>query len=169
MKTINDLVDELNRLFDDSEFYIERRDAYDVMDGYVIYMKNHVVIDIVSELIEIDEKDNRWCAGREFGSASEDIQKTIMDFIYTTDSNHWFDEPEKKYNIIIGENKREKLKTAYHKLSNGTYIGDAVEEDDLKTDRYIFTESEIEQLKSTLPENMAKIVDLGKVEVKDED
>lgn len=53
-------------------------------------------------------------------------------------------------------------------MHDGTYIADLIEEDDLKTDRYRFTESEIKDLKATLPENMAKIVDLGKVEVKDD-
>ena len=100
------------------------------------------------------------------------VQKDIMDFIYTTDSNHWFDEPEKKYNIVIAEdvNKNNVVhwKTAYQKKSKGVEINDAVDEKDFINDDFIFTESEIEELKSNLPENMAKIVDLGKVEVKDE-
>lgn len=58
--------------------------------------------------------------------------------------------------------------TAYRKKSKGIEIWDSAKENDLTLDEYIFTESEIEELKSTLPDNMAKIVDLGKVEVKDE-
>lgn len=54
------------------------------------------------------------------------------------------------------------------KKSKGIEIWDSAKENDLTLDEYIFTESEIEQLKSRLPYNMAKIVDLGKVEVKDE-
>lgn len=48
-------------------------------------------------------------------------------------------------------------------------VTDTAGEYELVSDQYQFTESEIEDLKATLPENMAKIVDLGKVEVNDED
>lgn len=168
MKTLNDLVDKLNN-------YVEVEDGelgkYHIEQGgdkrYYLYEQYYAPDDGLLVVFAPDYP--HWIINWDLGGVNHIDQEKIMDFIYTTDSNHWFDEPEKKYNIIIGENERGKLKTAYHKLSNGTYIGDAVEEDDLKTDRYIFTESEIEQLKSTLPENMAKIVDLGKVEVKDED
>lgn len=162
MKTLNDLVKRLNIFFGYGDFYIDKDDE---METYTIFMKD---LGTVGGLIELSKEYKSWIALPSFGLASADVQKNIMDFIYSTDSNHWFDEPVKKYNIIIGENERGKLKTAYHKLSDGTYIGDAVEEDDLKTDRYIFTESEIEDLKSKVSERSAKIIDLGKVEVKDD-
>lgn len=94
-----------------------------------------------------------------------------MDFIYTTNSNHWFDEPEKKYNIVIGKDVGtygDCVKTAYRKEDKGIEVWDSAKEGNLTSDKYIFTESEIEDLKAPLPDNMAKIVDLGKVEVKDE-
>lgn len=162
MKTINDLVAKLNSYVAYGEFYIGKGKN----DNYLLYARNELVED--STVFDFAKGQPYWSIYPPLGAMHNQIQEDIMNFVYTTDKEHWFDEPEKKYNIIIGEDEQGKLKTAYKKFSNGTYIGDAAEEDDLKTDRYRFTESEIEDLKATLPENMAKIVELGKVEVKDE-
>lgn len=167
MKTNNGLVkglvNELNGLFGYGDFYIEKDDE---MDSYTLYMK---ALGTVGGLIELSKEYKSWIALPSFGLASADVQKNIMDFIYTTDSNHWFDEPEKKYNIIIGEDMSGNFKTVYYKAGNVVDVTDTAGEYELVSDQYQFTESEIEALKATLPENMAKIVELGKVEVKDED
>lgn len=168
MKTLNDLVDKLNN-------YVEVEDGelgkYYIEQGgdkrYYLYEQYYAPDDGLLVVFAPDYP--HWIIKWDLGGVNHIDQEKIMDFIYTTDKEHWFDEPEKKYNIIIGKNERKKIKTAYQKLYDGTYIADSVEEDDLKTDRYIFTESEIEDLKATLPDNMAKIVDLGKVEVTNED
>ena len=164
MKTINDLIEYLN---------YNERDVYSLTD-----LEDKVLISregiMGSILLMTVYKSNagfpfEWHISSDFHFEQFSVQEKIMRFFINSNPNHWFDEPEKKYNIIIGKNEREKIKTAYQKLHDGTYIADSVEEDDLKTDRYIFTESEIEDLKSTLSEQMAKIVDLGKVEVKDDE
>ncbi|CAI2677665.1 hypothetical protein AKUH3B102A_PHAGE100180 (plasmid) [Apilactobacillus kunkeei] len=90
MKTLNDLVNELNRLFGYGDFYIDKDDE---MDSYVLYMKD---LGTVGGLIELSKEYKSWIAQPSFGLVSIDVQKEIMDFIYTTDRNHWFDEPEKK-------------------------------------------------------------------------
>lgn len=54
------------------------------------------------------------------------------------------------------------------KTAHGVKVWHASPEKDFINDEFIFTESEVEDLKSELPENMAKIVDLGKVEVNNE-
>lgn len=163
MKTLNDLVEYLN---------YNERDVYTLTD-----LENKVLICregiMGSILLMTVYKSNagfpfEWHISSDFHFEQFSVQEKIMRFVINSNPNHWFDEPEKKYNIIIGKNEREKIKTAYRRLYDGTYIADSVEEDDLKRDRYIFTESEIEDLKATLPDNMAKIIDLGKVEVKDE-
>ena len=157
MKTINDLVNKLNNYYD-----LEFRVA-NTGDGYCIEddMYTYICFD-----------NGHWDIISGFCMLHHEVQKEIMDFIYTTDSNHWFDEPEKKYNIVIAEdvNKNNVVhwKTAYQKKYKGVEINDAVDEKVFINDNFIFTESEIEELKSNLPENMAKIVDLGKVEVKDD-
>lgn len=163
MKTINDLVKKLNIFFGYGDFYIDKDDE---MDSYTLYMK---ALGNAYGLIELSKEYKSWIALPTFGLASADVQKDIMDFIYTTDKDHWFDEPEKKYNIIIGEDAGHNWQSAYKKCRFGAKVNDAVREEDLTLDDYQFTESEIEQLKSTLPDNMVKIVDLGKVEVNDED
>lgn len=168
MKTLNDLVDKLNN-------YVEVEDGelgkYYIEQGgdkrYYLYEQYYAPDDGLLVVFAPDYP--HWIINWDLGGVNHIDQEKIMDFIYNTDKEHWFDEPEKKYNIVIGENVRGKLKTAYHKLRNSAYVCSAVEEDDLKTDRFIFTESEIEDLKSKVSERSAKIVDLGKVEVTNED
>lgn len=162
MKTINDLVDHLNATFDYADFSIS---ADNKQQFYYIFM---TTITEYGELIEFNQQSKDWDIMPTLGKSNNEIQKEIMDFIYTTDSNHWFDEPEKKYNIIIGEDMSGNFKTVYYKVGNGVDVTDAAGEYELVSDQYQFTESEIEDLKATLPENMAKIIELGKVEVKDE-
>lgn len=166
MKTNNGLVkglvNELNGLFGYGDFYIEKDDE---MDSYTLYMK---ALGTVGGLIELSKEYKSWIALPSFGLASADVQKNIMDFIYTTDKEHWFDEQEKKYNIIIGEDMSGNFKTVYYKAGNGVDVTDTAGEYELVSDQYQFTESEIEELKSKVSENSAKIIDLGKVEVKDE-
>lgn len=167
MKTNNGLVkglvNELNGLFGYGDFYIEKDDE---MDSYTLYMK---ALGTVGGLIELSKEYKSWIALPSFGLASADVQKNIMDFIYSTDSNHWFDEPEKKYNIIIGEDVNGEYKSAYKKWWNGAEVSDEVNEDDLTSDEFKFTESEIEVLKSKVSTHSAKIIDLAKVEVTNED
>lgn len=166
MKTINDLVKKLNVFFGYGEFYIEKDDE---MNSYTLCVK---YLGSLYSLVEFDKEYKDWIVEIKFGLVPAEIQKMIMDFIYTTDKEHWFDESEKRYNVVIGEDvKREGdcVKTAYRKNGDGVEVIDSTDENDLTLDEYIFTESEVEDLKSELPENMAKIVDLGKVEVKDED
>lgn len=163
MKTINDLVDKLNASFDYADFYIDRDDE---AETYTIYMGMPDHTYNVIELI----KDGRWIAEPSFGLVPVDVQKDIMDFIYTTDSNHWFDGQEKKYNIIISENPILKVAVAYFKPNNDTSlkINESATQDDLKDGSYQFTDDEIEKLKKAGNSTFNQFVDLGKVEVKDE-
>ncbi|MCK8626629.1 hypothetical protein [Apilactobacillus kunkeei] len=153
MKTINDLVNKLN------DYYGMTCRVEKVLGCYNLG-------DNLSTYVCFDNGD--WDILSGFCILHHEVQKEIMDFIYTTDSNHWFDEQEKKYNIIIGEDVGHNWQSAYKKCQFGAKVNDAVREEDLLLDDYQFTESEIKELKSGLPENMVKIVDLGKVEVKDD-
>lgn len=162
MKTIKDLVDHLNATFDYADFSISTDNK---QQFYYIFM---TTITEYGELIEFNHQSKDWDIMPTLGTSNNEIQKEIMDFIYTTDKDHWFDEQEKKYNIIIGEDMSGNFKTVYYKAGNVVDVTDTAGEYELVSDQYQFTESEIEELKSGLPENMAKIVDLGKVEVKDD-
>lgn len=156
MKTINDLVAKLNRYVAYGKFYIRKGKN----DNYLLCKRYTEGED--ATLFEFAKKQPYWSIHQPLGAMHNQVQKDIMDFIYTTDKEHWFDKPEKKYNIIIG------IECAYTKTHDGIEIQFLNEENDLMSDMFMFTESEIEELKSKLPENMAKIVDLGKVEVKDD-
>lgn len=162
MKTIKDLVDHLNATFDYADFSIS---ADNKQQFYYIFM---TTITEYGELIEFNRQSKDWDIMPTLGTSNNEVQKMIIDFIYTTDKEHWFDEQEKKYNIIIGKDVGQIWKSAYKKSRFGAKVSDNVYEEDLILDDYQFTESEIKELKSGLPENMAKIIDLGKVEVKDD-
>lgn len=162
MKTINDLVDRLNSYGAYGEYYIRKGKN----DNYLLCKRYMVGND--ATLLAFAKKQPYWDIYSGLGAMRNEVQKEIMDFIYTADKEHWFDEPEKKYNIIIGEDIGQIWQSAYKKSRFGAKVSDNVYEEDLILDDYQFTESEIEDLKATLPANMAKIVDLGKVEIKDE-
>ena len=163
MKTINDLVDKLNSYGAYGKFYIRKGKN----DNYLL--RKRYIEGEDATLFEFAKKQPYWSIHQPLGAMHNQVQKDIMDFIYTTDSNHWFDEKDTKYNIIIGKDVRTDddglWKSAYQKVWYGTKVVDNADETDLTLAEFRFTESEIEELKATLPENMAKIVDLGKVEV----
>lgn len=87
--------------------------------------------------------------------------KDIVNYLSESDRFDWFS--GKRYNIIIA-NCTDGAKTYWEK-DRDDFITFTTHDDKTKSIDFRFTESEIEELKSTLPENMAKIVDLGKVEV----
>lgn len=154
MKTINDLVDKLNNYYDMTCRVEKVLGDYNLGDD----LSTYVCFD-----------NGEWDILSGFCMLHHEVQKEIMDFIYTTDKEHWFDEPEKKYNIIIGEDVGKKWKSAYRKLADDIGVMDTVKPENLTLAKYIFTESEIEDLKSKVSERSAKIIDLGKVEVTNED
>lgn len=163
MKTINDLVEYLN---------YNERDVYTLTD-----LKNKVLICregiMGSILLMTVYKSNavlpfEWHISSDFHFEQFSVQEKIMRFVSNSNPNHWFDELEKKYNIIIGEDVVGSFKTAYRNVANGVMVNNSVDEGDLALDDFIFTENEVEDLKSKVSEHSAKIIDLGKVEVKDD-
>lgn len=117
-----------------------------------------------------------WHIEDSFSMFNSEIQKIIVDYANRTTVEDWF-YSEKKYNIVVGLSYKDEGVTAYHKTEKEVWYNEFDEvacldafasKDDLKRKEYIFTESDIIALKLSLPENMAKIVDLGKVEIKDE-
>lgn len=158
-RTIKDLVRLLNRNNEGKNFYI------DDFANIGLCFINEIYNNESHQLVEFNGKN--WHTMALFGLENNSVQKEIMDFIYTTDSNHWFDEPEKKYNIIIGIGESENEVAAYGKLDDGIYaINSSVTKNELKDELYQFTENEIKKFQSDLPDNLAHIVELGKVEVK---
>ena len=165
MKTINDLVNKLNSYGAYGEYYIRKGKN----DNYLLCKRYTEGED--ATLFDFAKRQPYWSIHSSLGAMNNRVQKEIMDFVYNTDKDHWFDEQEKKYNIIIGEDVKTEeycVLTAYRKALDGIEVWDSAKGDDLTSDRYQFTESEIEDLKSKVSEQSAKIVDLGKVEVKDE-
>lgn len=162
MKVINDLVKKLNQYGAYGEYYVRKGKA----EEYLLCKR--CVDGGESILFDFAKRQPYWSIHAGLGAMHNQVQEDIMDFVYTTDKDHWFDEPEKKYNIVIGEDVSGNYKTAYYKIGHGADVTDTTTEYELALDKYKFTESEIEELKSDLPENMKKIVDLGKVEVNDE-
>ena len=157
MKTIQELVYNLNTNYSLDCDYEETEESVIISEGS-------------SPLISFTK--DCWEILNGFCMLHHEVQKYIMDFAYTTTPKDWF--TEKKYNIIIGRDSKKpmydnQVVTTYRKNGlNDFFVNDNTHNSHLSDYDYQFTESEIEELKSTLPTNMAKIVDLGKVEVKDD-
>lgn len=161
MKTVQDLVDGLNEIYaTQGKYFIEYESC--TVTSVLYYIRN----DIRHSLAMLKPRYRTWSLCPSIGFQGIEAQHAIIDYLTNSNPEDWF--AEKKYNIVIGKDvtkKGERCKTAYRKAPKGIEVWDSAKEDDLTSDRYIFTESEIEQLKVRLPENMAKIIDLGKVEV----
>lgn len=117
-----------------------------------------------------------WHIEAGLGTLNSDIQNIVVNYANRTSVKDWF-YSEKKYNIVVGLSYGDDEVTAYHKTEKEVWYNEFdevmclstfVSKNDLKRDEYMFTEQEITTLKLSLPENMQQIVDLGKVEVKDE-
>lgn len=150
MKTVQDLVDNLNLNYD-LVCRVERTD-----NG--CYIENDTSCFIHFE-------DGHWDIHDDFCMLHREVQKYIMDFAYTTNPNDWFG--EKKYNVIVGKDTNAPIYAAYKKIMANEYIVCShVYKDELRnTDELQFTEKDIEELKDCLPDYLSKIIDLGKVEV----
>lgn len=162
MKTLQDLVDKLNETNENEGIYYlsEKHKGMFTVDyklineswSISIFDKLNKKILLTTNKITLNWKEMYW------------ISKYVLEHPY----EDWF--PEKKYNIVIGQDKDKtnEYYTAYRKSSGDFATNDATLQGELTRYEYLFTEKEIDELKSTLPENMQKIVDIGKVEVKDD-
>lgn len=132
MKTINDLVDRLNNGVAYGEYCIAkgRNENYLLCSSYEA--GEYVTI------FEFAKKQPYWSIYSGLGAKRNEVQKEIMDFVYTTDKDHWFDEPEKKYNIIVGEDVGKKWKAAYRKLADDIGVMDTVKPEALILAKYIY-------------------------------
>lgn len=163
MKTLQDLVDGLNDVFSKAgHFYLFYDDEMET-----IYLSRKLS-DVCFELAEISKKYKSWLVGKDLYMQVGEVQKVIMNFLANSNPEDWF--AEKKYNIVLNNLEGEKIVINKYDRHSTLAIecSTGIDDDELKLDAYIFTEKEIEQLKLILPTNMAKIVDLGKVEVKDD-
>lgn len=99
---------------------------------------------------------------------NEHDQMEVAKFL-RQDPEEWFE--ELKYNIIIGKDTdvNEKFCAYWHSSNSSDsdfLLNDNTTHEDLSKDEYKFNTAQINDLKLQLPDYMAKIVDLGKVEVK---
>ena len=162
MKTVQDLVDRLNRSdqLNDNFSTSGSRDR-----DYSIDINGE-------EIILFSLKDRTYSFTSYIAWVNDEDQDLIVKYLANHTPDDWF--AEKKYNIIIGRDSKKtmydnQVVTTYRKNGlNDFFVNDNTHNSQLSDYDYQFTESDIEQLKSTLPTNMAKIVDLGKVEVKDD-
>lgn len=161
MKTLKDLVDELNEKFTPGyvNHFFEFEDD-EVCRCFILYCSR--------PMVEFDKKHKTYSLLPAISNVKYEYQKLIVEYLANADKTDWF--PEKKYYIAIGQFD-EDSKALYYKKTDGTGFS-LLSKCDFNGknlhDNIIFTEKEIEELKATLSEKMAKIVDFGKVEVKDD-
>lgn len=164
MKTLEDLVEQLNEEFSVSCGKIRKPFAYKESDH------NSLECSITfggADMIYFNKSNKQYLLCNGINRIGSDCQDLIVRYLAKTYVKDWFPE-EKKYNIIIGKNiGASKALSAYYKRENGDVaIDDVVLEKDLIDEKFIFSESEISRIKHELPVSMKQIVDLGLVEVR---
>lgn len=162
METIQDLVDFLNDKCPSEQFFYAHDDL-----GITLY---HKIEDDEAELITFyqDEDYPAWII-RDMRKVSPRVQETIMDFAYNTDRNKWF-RIENRFNIIMGYDVNHVTCVAYYWED----IGDRetitptsnVYMDELDKDAFLFTEDDIEYIKSDMVYPQTLMIDLGVMEGK---
>lgn len=165
MKTLEDLVEELNSLsFLDRDAFRLKKGAYDEMLD--IHYKN-------SPIISFDLEHGKYCFTPAIPLAPFDAQRVIVKYLDSHKAEEWLAEKEKKYNVILmhevyNDGRKDTVqllaKHANHKCYT-MFVPHLMLNDVLHDERYQFTEKEIEEVKSVLPLNMQQIIDLGKVEI----
>ena len=167
MKTIKEFVEELNEDSSSRNKYTPFDYGEKEGDHFYIYFED-------DPIVMFDKEYGDYAILTTFSRVLRYYQHLIVEYLAESDENSWFPK-SKKYNIIVGWSYKDDGVTAYYKtekemwyneFDDVTCLNAFVTKDELNRDEYMFTEEEIEELKATLPENMAKIVDLGKVEVK---
>lgn len=163
MKTLQDLVDSLNANVNNiGKFYVSK----DLEDDFYLFCERNRD---KSRIICFDTESGEAYRESGFSILNWEAINLISEYVINHTPDNWF--TEKKYNIIIAKDIDSLFNRlcVYKKDSKGfIFTKDNATKIDLSFNDYQFTESEIEELKSTLPTNMAKIVELGKVEVKDD-
>ena len=162
MKTLQDLVDSLNANVNNiGKFYVSK----DLEDDFYLFCECDRD---KSRIICFDTESGEAYRESGFYILNWEAINLISEYVINHTPDNWF--AEKKYNIVLHNLDGEKIVINKYDRHNPFSIecSTGIDDDELELDAYIFTESEIEYLKSILPTNMAKIVDLGKVEVKDD-
>lgn len=120
--------------------------------------------DYISHFLSVDVMSKNWSIDTGFIDLGPSIQFEVIKFL--SENDYRLNHKEPKYNVIVGIGEIDNDVAAYVKLDDGIYaVYDSVDEDDLNDDLYQLTESEIEELKSQLSDEMAQIVEIGKKEV----
>lgn len=117
------------------------------------YKELFLIDDDVFHLLNLSELD-------------DNKQRAIIDFV-SQDPKKWYE--EHKYYIIVGKDADNDCDISfYEKGYENRYFVAQGNIGDLHQKVCEFTQEDIDDLKSHLPEEFGKIVDLAKVEVKDE-
>lgn len=168
MKTLEDLVNKLNEIFNYGKFVIRRVDDMDNLYVSRAYPKGDDIF--YKDLFEYDYKIKGWLLCPELAEFNGAVQKIVVDFLSEfRKEGYEYLYQKKKYNIVIGEGECVGTVAAYCAMDDDVYVVDnRTEPEQLKDGAYQFTEEEIDNFKIKLSNKFAEIVDLGKVEVKDE-
>lgn len=167
MKTLQDLVDELNKSSEPAMlFYIS--DVFLELPTITCCLYGDYW-----ELVRFDEDDEVHILP-EFNNMSNDIRGPILSYLIKHRPQDWFEE-EKRYKVIISQNvsssdEEETYTVLCKEYKDGHFKCKTIslrKPDLTNAPEYVFTETQIEDIKSYLPANMQKIIDLGKVEQDD--
>ena len=156
MKTVQNLVDRLNEIYaTQGKYFIEYESCTGTLGLYLI--RNG----IRHSLAMLKPRYRTWSLWPDIGFQGIEAQHAIIDYLTNSNPEDWFG--EKHYNIILQNLDGEKMVINKYDRHNPLAIecSTGIDDDELNLDAYIFTKQEIDELKSMLSNNMAKIVDLG--------
>lgn len=165
--TIKQLVDEINDMSKNNEYDFKAKET-----------PSETTIKLGRIKLMTFSSNGSWKIESGMGRLEEEVQHTIIEYANNSNSDFWFKEPEKRYNVVIGNNPEGGVIAYYKKTDYSGYSGsdfkkvNSVNNDvsgyKLENDKdYQFTEKEIEGLIEEVcySDDEEKIIRLGMNEV----
>lgn len=101
---------------------------------------------------------------RSFFRIPKSLQKIFTNYFIENDSSKYV--YKRKYNVVIGKDTDTNFVTAYKKVSPGEYIVDSeTDRNSLTEEEYLFTQSELNNLRYRLSGKFINIINQGVKEV----
>lgn len=157
--TLAEFLDVLNSLsYEDNQFKAINDNYEETIS--ICYEDNQIIV--------INDDGEIQLLKEFFTELDQFIQNKFMKYFIETDSSQY--RFKKKYNIVIGKDTKHPIYSAYRKCGNSEYAVDSnVFKEELKDEKYVFTEDEVKDLESQLVSQSActlsSLVTFGKMEV----
>ena len=152
MKTVQDLVDKLNENHEAERYFLENNP----LSKSLWFNDSEIAAFFKDGDFNFYEPINLILSAE---------RKLIVKFLANVKKEYWF--VERKYNVVLdsGYGKVAVMKKEYGVIPVNDLISAKDKEATLRLKEYIFTESELENIKSNMSDNIKEIIDEGKVKI----